>query len=86
MVEKFRQRDELILLITPEGTRSRVTRWKTGFYHIACSAAVPILMVYVDGERRELGFAPLFQPTGDIDKDLPEIQAFYAGFRGIKPM
>lgn len=85
MVEKFQQRDQLVLLITPEGTRSQVARWKTGFYQIACAADVPILMVYVDGERRELGLGPLFHPTGDIEKDLPEIQAFYAGFHGMKP-
>lgn len=84
MVDNYRRHDELILLITPEGTRSAGVRWKTGFYQIARGAGVPILLAFVDGERRELGFGPLFQPTGDIERDLPEIQAFYAGLRGVR--
>lgn len=85
MVEKFRQREKLVLVITPEGTRSRVERWKTGFYHIAHAADVPIMLVYVDGRKRELGLGPLYHPSGDIERDLPEIQRYYAGFEGIRP-
>lgn len=84
MVDIFAQRDELILLITPEGTRSQVERWKTGFYSIAHGAGVPIVPVYVDGEQRTLTFGEPFVPSGDLDTDLPKIQARYAGLRGVR--
>ncbi len=85
MVDQFAQRDQLILLITPEGTRSQVERWKTGFYQIACGANVPIVLGYVDGDKHTIGFGDVFIPSGDIDIDLPKIQARYAGLRGVKP-
>ncbi len=81
----YRQHDELVVLIPPEGTRSRVERWKTGFYHIANQASIPILMGYLDASRREAGLADFFQPTGNADKDIAEIREFYADKRGIRP-
>ncbi len=72
------------MLIPPEGTRSKVAKWKTGFYHIANNADVPILMGYVDGEHKEAGFADFFYPTGGIDADMEKILAFYAGKKGLK--
>jgi 1-acyl-sn-glycerol-3-phosphate acyltransferase len=83
VIERFRNADELVVLITPEGTRARVERWKTGFYHIAYGAAVPIVLGYVDAATKQLGFGPAFIPTGDLDKDLAEIQAFYRNKVGI---
>lgn len=84
MVERFDGAGQLIVLIPPEGTRSQVERWKTGFYHIAAGANVPIVLGYIDASRKELGFGPAFQPTGDIERDLPQIQQFYADKRGIR--
>lgn len=84
MVDAFAQRDELVLLITPEGTRSQVERWKTGFYQIAHGAGVPIVLAYVDGEKRLIGFGEVFKPSGDLNADLPKIQARYAGLRGVR--
>lgn len=84
-VQKYQENDELVVLIPPEGTRKRVSKWKTGFYHIANLAEVPILLGYVDGPRREAGFADFFRPTGDVDRDMEEIRAFYADKRGLKP-
>jgi 1-acyl-sn-glycerol-3-phosphate acyltransferase len=83
VIERFQAADELVVLITPEGTRSRVERWKTGFYHIAYGAAVPIVLGYVDAKNKELGFGPSFVPTGDLDKDLADIQVFYRDKSGI---
>lgn len=82
-VRQYNENDELVVLIPPEGTRSKVTQWKTGFYHIACNAGVPILMGYVDAENKEAGIADFFQPSGDIDKDMVEIREFYASKKGI---
>ncbi|GAB5500417.1 MAG: lysophospholipid acyltransferase family protein [Pseudohongiellaceae bacterium] len=84
-VRQYRENDELVVLIPPEGTRKKVERWKTGFYHIAHLAEVPILMGYVDAANKEAGFADFFQPTGDLDRDLAEIRAFYATKKGLNP-
>jgi len=82
-VRQFKDHEELVVLIPPEGTRSKVKEWKTGFYHIANMAKVPILMGYVDAEKKEAGFADFFHPTGDIDKDLEEIRNFYKPIKGL---
>lgn len=83
-VNQFSQQENLVVLIPPEGTRSKVAKWKTGFYHIANNAGVPILMGYVDATRKEAGFADFFYPTGDIDTDMKAILAFYADKKGLR--
>jgi 1-acyl-sn-glycerol-3-phosphate acyltransferase len=75
----------VVVLVPPEGTRSKVKAWKTGFYHIARNANVPILMGYVDGENKQAGLADFFQPTGDMEADLNKIREFYAGKKGLVP-
>jgi len=72
----------LQLIVPPEGTRSKTRYWKTGFYHIAVSARVPIVMAYMDYERRISGLGPMFLPSGDIEADMVQIKAFYAPFKG----
>jgi 1-acyl-sn-glycerol-3-phosphate acyltransferase len=72
----------LQLVVPPEGTRSKVRYWKTGFYYIALSAKVPIVMAYMDYERKVSGLGPVFMPTGDIEADMVAIKAFYAPFKG----
>ena len=78
MVARFAQSDRLILVIPPEGTRGKVERWKSGFYHIATGAKVPLALGFLDYERKAAGIARVFQPTGNYEADLAEIQAFYA--------
>lgn len=85
MVEHYRQQEELVVLIPPEGTRSKVERWKTGFYHIASQAEVPIALGYIDAGTKTVGLGPLFIPTGDIESDISVIQQFYRDKQGIKP-
>jgi 1-acyl-sn-glycerol-3-phosphate acyltransferase len=72
----------LQLVVPPEGTRSKSRYWKTGFYYIALNAKVPIVMAYMDYERKISGLGPLFIPTGDIEADMVRIKAFYAPFKG----
>ena len=72
----------LQLIVPPEGTRSKTRYWKTGFYHIAVGAQVPIVMAYMDYGRKISGLGPVFQPTGDVDADMAAIKAFYAPFKG----
>ncbi|WP_422017048.1 1-acyl-sn-glycerol-3-phosphate acyltransferase [Roseateles sp.] len=70
------------LIVPPEGTRSKTIYWKTGFYWIAHSAGLPIVMAYMDYPRKLVGLGPVFQPTGDLEVDMREIKQFYAQFKG----
>ena len=70
------------LIVPPEGTRSKTRYWKTGFYWIAHTAQVPIVMAYMDYERKLSGLGPVFMPSGDIEADMVKIKAFYAPFKG----
>jgi len=79
VVAIYDRRDTMILGVTPEGTRKRVARWKTGFYRIAHKAGVPILLCYVDFKRKVAGVGPLLHPTGDTEADMAKIAEFYAG-------
>ncbi|MDP1998988.1 MAG: lysophospholipid acyltransferase family protein [Rhodoferax sp.] len=72
----------LQLIVPPEGTRGKTRFWKTGFYYIAVGAQVPIVMAYMDYEKKVSGLGPVFQPTGDIDADMAAIKSFYAPFKG----
>jgi 1-acyl-sn-glycerol-3-phosphate acyltransferase len=72
----------LQLVVPPEGTRGRTRHWKTGFYFIALQAQVPIVMAYMDYERKLSGLGPVFTPSGDVERDLAEIKRFYAPFKG----
>ena len=84
-IAAFAQREGLMLVVPPSGTRGKVVRWKTGFYHIAHGAGVPILMGFLDYQRKAGGLGPLFNPTGDIDRDMPEIRHFYRHVSGKHP-
>lgn len=77
MVREFEQADEMVLIIAPEGTRSRVANWRQGFYHIAEQAGVPIVRCYLDFGRRRAGVWVPFYPTGNSDSDLLAIRAPY---------
>jgi len=70
------------LIVPPEGTRSKTIYWKTGFYWIAHSAGLPIVMAYMDYPRKLVGLGPVFKPTGDLEIDMREIKRFYAQFKG----
>ena len=72
----------LQLIVPPEGTRSGTRFWKTGFYYIASGAGVPIMLAYLDYDKKVGGLGPVFQTTGDIDADMVAIKAFYAGVKG----
>lgn len=85
MINMFHQHEELILMIPAEGTRSYVKEWKSGFYHTAMGAKVPIIMGYLDYGKKVAGFGDLFYPTGDYQKDLVEIQNFYRKFTARHP-
>jgi len=81
-VNNFNNNENLVLLITPEGTRQKVNHWKTGFYHIALGAGVPVLLSYLDYGKKTGGLGPMFYPTGDIEIDLVSIKTFYQNIKG----
>jgi 1-acyl-sn-glycerol-3-phosphate acyltransferase len=81
-VRAFNERDKLIRVIPPEGTRKKVSYWKTGFYHIAKGANVPIVLGFLDYRHKKGGIGPIFYPTGRIESDMKEIKAFYATITG----
>lgn len=81
----FRESEQLVLGIAPEGTRRKVTRWKTGFYHIAVAAEVPIVPVALDWGAKTLRIGEPFLPSGDIDADLPALERFFVAARGKVP-
>ncbi len=78
MIAQFEQRDALVLGIPPEGTRSRAEHWKSGFYHIALGARVPVVPGYLDFARKRAGLGPAIHLTGDVRKDMDAIREFYA--------
>ena len=83
-VRQYREHESLVILIPPEGTRSKVTTWKSGFYHIANNANVPIMMGYIDAATKEAGLADLFHPTGNLKQDIREIRVFYSKKIGLR--
>jgi 1-acyl-sn-glycerol-3-phosphate acyltransferase len=84
-IQQFQRNEQLILTIAPAGTRKRVIRWKSGFYHIACGAGVPIVLGFLDYRRKVGGIGPLVYPTGNITADMETIRAFYDGVTGKNP-
>ena len=85
IAELFKQRKELRLSLAPEGTRKKVKNWKTGFYHIAMAANVPIIMVAFDFGKKQNKISEPFYPTGDIEKDLIIMYSFFKGVKGKIP-
>jgi len=85
LAERFAASDHLVLGIAPEGTRSFSDHWKSGFWHIAKAANVPVVMAYIDYPRKEVGMGASFVPSNDLEADFQQIQAFYADKRGRFP-
>jgi 1-acyl-sn-glycerol-3-phosphate acyltransferase len=77
IAEIISSRESFILCLAPEGTRGRVRRWKTGFYHIALQAGVPIVPAYIDYRRRVVGFGPTFHPTGAAEREIEALRSYY---------
>jgi 1-acyl-sn-glycerol-3-phosphate acyltransferase len=77
--------DSMMLIITPEGTRSYVSRWKTGFYAIAKASNVPIMIGYIDYRTKCMGIKEVFYPTGDMERDIDYIMSCYKGLSARYP-
>ena len=85
MANFINSQDKIALALAPEGTRSKLEYWRTGFYYIALEANVPIAMAALNYGKRELGIMESFIPTGDINADMKIIQNFYKDIKGKYP-
>ena len=85
LAELIQQQERFVLAIAPEGTRSQDPYWKTGFYHIARAACVPVALGYCDYPARTVGIGPTISPTGDLREDFKRMARFYAEKRGKFP-
>ncbi|MBR3958509.1 MAG: 1-acyl-sn-glycerol-3-phosphate acyltransferase [Bacteroidales bacterium] len=78
-VKALAENDDISFIITPEGTRKKVKRFKRGFYEIAMQANVPIAVTYINYKTRHMGVGPLIEPTGDFEADMLRILELYSG-------
>ena len=85
IVDRLNKTDEMILGIAPEGTRAKVEKWKTGFYYIAQEAKIPIVLLYMDYTKKEIGYFDVFWPSENLQNDLNIIQNFYQEVQGKYP-
>lgn len=85
VVDRIRSGEVFGLVVTPDGTRSRHTHWKSGFYRIAREANLPVTLGYVDRTTMTTGLGPTIELTGDVSADMDRIRAFYADKAGAKP-
>ncbi|WP_114783408.1 1-acyl-sn-glycerol-3-phosphate acyltransferase [Botryobacter ruber] len=76
---------DMCVMVTPEGTRKYQPRWRMGFYHVALGAGVPIVLGYLDYERKEAGIGPAIYPSGNVEEDMEKILAFYRTKKGKYP-
>lgn len=85
VADLFKKYDELAVVLTPEGTRSYVPKWKTGFYYMAITSNVPIVMVGFDFKKKVVELNDPFYPTGNLDEDIAFIMSYYRGITGKHP-
>ncbi len=85
LVDMMKDTDEMVLLFTPEGTRGRVERWKTGFHRVARACQYPIVPAYADYGKKEIGFGEPFEPGDDLEADLRKLEKFYADKKARYP-
>lgn len=76
MILMLKEREELVIMVTPEGTRKYAPKWKSGFYHIALAAQVPIVIGYLDYKLKHAGIGLVLHPTGNLDADVELLKEF----------
>lgn len=85
LIDKFRTSERLTVAITPEGTRSRTSRWHTGFLRVALEADVPLCLAALDFKTKTVSMTRTFTPSGNVDADMKQIKEFYSSFTGKYP-
>lgn len=85
MIQMLNEKEELVMMVTPEGTRSYAPKWKSGFYHIALGAEVPIVIGFLDYKNKLAGIGPMIQPNGQMESQIAELMAFGRTVTGKYP-
>lgn len=85
LVGAFASEEQLFLALAPEGTRKRMPFWKSGFYRIAEAANVPIVLAFIDYEKRQMGIGPVLPLGISMEQTLEELRKFYAPHVGRRP-
>ncbi len=85
IIEVFNNQEEFVFALSPEGTRKKVSKWKTGFYHVAKRANVPIVMATLDFGRKQVLIDDPYYLTGDMKKDFLHFHNFYKDVKGRNP-
>ena len=85
MATLLKNAEKMFILISPEGTRSSVKKWKSGFYRTALAAEVPLILAYLDYGKKEAGIGPVFHPTGAYEADMNFIHNFYSRITARHP-
>tara|TARA_R110002072_G_scaffold33696_4_gene101804 strand:- start:1767 stop:2306 length:540 start_codon:yes stop_codon:yes gene_type:complete len=85
IVQIFNTKEQFRLGISPEGTRKKVDKWKTGFYYIAKGAKVPIVMATLDFENKQIKISEPYDTTDSKEKDFEYFHSFFKGVKGKKP-
>jgi 1-acyl-sn-glycerol-3-phosphate acyltransferase len=83
--DEINRSEKFVLVITPEGARRKVGRWKTGFYRIALATGAPITLAYADVARRVVSFGPTYQPNGEMEMQIEEMRAYFEGITARNP-
>ena len=83
--DEMNHSEKFVLVITPEGTRKKAERWKTGFYRIALATGAPITLAYADFARRVVGFGPTYRPNGEMETQIEEMQTYFKGITAGNP-
>jgi 1-acyl-sn-glycerol-3-phosphate acyltransferase len=85
LVKNITKSDEIHIVISPEGTRRKVTRWKKGFYNIAKKANIPVVVIYLDYEKKEMGVKGVITDLSDINSVMQQINIMYKDVKGKFP-
>lgn len=85
IVNIFNSKEQFILAMSPEGTRKKVKKWKTGFYYIAKGAQVPIVMATLDFENKHFKFSEPYYLTDNMEVDFKHFHSFFKGVKGKNP-
>jgi 1-acyl-sn-glycerol-3-phosphate acyltransferase len=85
MADLFSQHDKIAVMVTPEGTRKKVTKWKSGFYYVAEKANVPICLGYLDYKNKIAGVGKVIYPSGNYKEDMRTLMNFYKDIQGRHP-
>ncbi|MDH5711568.1 MAG: lysophospholipid acyltransferase family protein [Gammaproteobacteria bacterium] len=85
IADEFRRSEKLVIILAPSGTRTKMPHWKSGFYHIAQQANIPVVCGYLDYKNKVANFGYTFVPTGNVKEDMDRVREYYKGIEGKYP-